>query len=213
MMPTTTRNYLLVMLAAALTPALASYIGRKGGCAFVLTGESTSGKTLALRTCASIGGGPGEDDLLSLNMTDGKAVELLTERGATCLCFGDPKASQAKSRDFVDMLQTLSFSTADGSQRSTLLKPQAKAHEYLMAFLSAERPVGELFADARKSFEAGDALRIIDIPVPSPAEGGIFDRPPVGLKSVKLAHQTEEAIGQHYGRALFRLGPAAIGNK
>src|SRR5690606_25347886 len=66
---------------------------------------------------------------------------------------------------------------------------------------SAERPLGEIFEAAGKPFELGDAVRALDIPVPAPGEGGIFDKIPKSYRgsSADLAAQVVDMISRNHG--------------
>lgn len=196
-------TYLTFFVTAGLAPALADYIGRTGAYAFALSQLSSVGKSLTSRAVQSVSRAANETDLETLNKTDGKAVQSLLAFGGECVAFGDIKSSPLKGRELVLHLQTVVFGAYDGSQRQTLASIVAPNPRFSILLLTAERPIRDLFESAKVPFEDGDAVRLIDIPVPDRSAGGIFDMPSTRAP-VELARDTDQAISRCYGTSLPR---------
>jgi len=196
-------SYLTFLLAASLVPALAGRIGMEGGFSVNLSQTSSAGKTLALRVVQSAVSKAEEQDLASINVTTGKSVALLVPFGGLAFGFGDLKAAAAKDKDLLDMIQTFVFSTHGNSQRKTLMTGRPQRANYCVPMLSTERPLAELFAAAGRIFENGEAVRLLDLQVPDPQQGGIFDN--AGKKAPReLVKDVEDAIAENYGHLLGR---------
>jgi len=219
-LPLSLSSYLVFALAAALTPPLASRIGRLGGSTFIFTGKSSVGKTLALRVAASAYQSGEAQKLESTNFTAGGAIALRTAFGGTCIALVDLKAAQAKGKELAHLLQTIIFSGTDYAPRITAVAaPRAETPAYSILLMSAERPVAELFTSIGLRYEDGDRVRAIDVPVPNAAPGGtngIFNK--LGNHDVHDAiGATERALEQNFGvlvpswaRQLARIRPEEL---
>lgn len=195
--PLSKSNYLVFALAAALAPALADRIGRPNGYGFNFSGVSSTGKTLSLRVCLSAVSRAHDTDLTSFNDTTGYLLEQLPTFGVLAVPFTDLKATREKGRDLCHKLQTIVFGAHDGAQRRQMKSGAKPQPRFFISLFNSEQPLAEIFAKAGVPFEGGDAVRLIDIPVPDAT--GIFDLLQESDNASEYAAETENAIAEDYG--------------
>ncbi len=195
--PLSKSNYLVFALAAALAPALADRIRRDGGYGFNFSGMSSTGKTLSLRVCLSAVTRARDSDLTSFGDTTGSLLEQLPAFGALAIPFTDPKAAREKERDLCHKIQTIVFGAHDKVQRRQLNSKKKPQPRFFISLFNSERPLADIFKKAGVPYEGGEAVRLIDIPVPE--ETGIFDRLEDSDEAMQYADNTEKAIAENYG--------------
>lgn len=190
-------DYLLLSYIAALTPPVASRIGRTGGFGLCFSSESSTGKTLAIRLAQSLVARGDEADLYNFGDTDGSIQDSLPLFGGLCITFADVKAEK-DHRAALTKLGSLAFNAVGGLVRQRKGEAERPRPQFLGILLSVERPLAELFQDHGIPFEGGEGVRLIDIPVPELHEGGIFAA--AGSEhSAEWAAALNELLGDTYG--------------
>lgn len=190
-------DYLLLAFIAALTPPLASRIGRTGGFGLCFSADSSTGKTLAVRLAQSIVARAAEPDLYNFGDSDGFISDSLPLFGGLCISFADVKAQKDLKAALVK-LGNLAINAVGGLTRSRKGEPERPRPQFLGILVSVERPLAQLFADFGVNFEGGEGVRLIDIPVPKLTEGGIFAS--AGAEySVEWVRALNELLGDNYG--------------
>lgn len=163
--PLTYSRPLTLMLAAALAAPLADRIGHEGGVAFNLSGHSSTGKTLSLRTNLSTITEPLDANLASFGDTLGFLLYNQSAYGGSCIPFSDPKATREKAGELCDELQTATFTVHDGVQRRGLKSEQPILPRFAIQLFNTEKSLTEIFQQAGRELEIGDRVRLIDIAI------------------------------------------------
>lgn len=192
-------DFLLFAYIVGLAPPLASRLERTSSFAVCFSQESSTGKTLSLRLAHSLADQAAESDLLNFGNSMGHVLDSLATLGGLCVCFTDIKAD-INQRNAIQKLQTLTFNATGALARQRKGEPARSRPQFLIPFLSAERPVCELFAAANISFEDGEAVRLLDIAIPPRDAGGIFAGAPEN--SVDLVAQLEAFLEANHGTVM-----------
>lgn len=189
-------DYLVFAYLLGLAAPLASRLGRTEGFAVCFSQKSSTGKTLSVRLAQSLFDKSSETDLVNFGNSMGRAMDSLSSLGGLCVCFGDIKAD-LDHKSAAQKLQTLTFNAVGGVVRQRKGEPARPQPQFLIPFFSAERPVHQLFADAKIRFEDGEAVRLLDIMVPPRDQGGIFAG--ASEPSGELAKSLDVFLSQHHG--------------
>ncbi len=188
---------LLAAFLIGLVPALMLRLGvTDESFCVAITGNSTTGKTLSARTALSVSTRATEPDLRSANMTHGRAGQLGSFSG-TVLALGDIKSSREKDIKLAAKLQTLVFGITGGVTRETQVSLAGTAPEACVGLFCFEQAVVPFFEKNGLVMEDGDRVRILDLQVPSPEAGGIFELDPGSAKD--MANAVEETLRDNYG--------------
>jgi len=183
---------LMVMLAAALMPALSMRVGGTPvSFSIALTGESSTGKTLATRLAHSVSSRAEETDLTSFNMTLGVAGQFGSYSGSV-VAFGDIKAAQAKGRDLAHLLQTFIFGVSGGDTRRRLDGASISLPQACIPIFSMEEALSAFLSERRVSMQDGERARVLEIPIAPRSRGGIFELAPDD--AAQLAEEVEAAL-------------------
>lgn len=194
-------DFLVLAYVAALLPSMASRLGRSSSFGLNFAGESSTGKTTALVLAHSLLTEASERSLFNFNAPPVHLMNRLTSFGGLVNPFGDLKAANEKGRQAVEKLQTTVFNAASGKGRDG---PTSgfETPSFSIPFLSSEKPMSQLFRDGNVDYEGGDAVRLIDIPVPNRSEGGIYNRKRAEVTSANLAAELKTLIERQHGTIL-----------
>lgn len=202
--PLTYSRPLTLILASALAAPLADLVGYEGGLAFNLSGPSSTGKTLSLRTNLSTITEPLDTNLASFGDTLGFLLQNHSAFGGACVPYSDPKATREKAGELCDKIQTTTFAFHDGVQRRGLTSERPILSRFAIQLFNTEKPLFEIFRQAGRTFETGDRVRLIDIAIST--HHGIFDRVESGsgATAAELAAEVEATITNNYGLLLSK---------
>ncbi len=217
-------DILAVTYLAALAPPLMMRVGEVQGFAVHLVGESTTGKTLALRFGQSVFASPVEADLATFDQAPQAISTTLSAMSGTAIAFKDLKADSDPGKVHMEKLQRLMFAVHSGDVRHRsgelpLTPPQA-----CVLLLSDEVSLTARFDAQGKATEGGTHVRVVEIPVPRRKAGGVFAK--IGKRAgKKAANALEVGLRKNHGTAfgfwidaLVRHNPtrgqvAALGEK
>lgn len=161
-----------------------------------LTGESSTGKTLATRLAHSVSSRAEEVDLTSFNMTLGVAGQFGSYSGSV-VAFGDIKAAQAKGRDLAHLLQTFIFGVSGGDTRRRLDGASISLPQACIPIFSMEEPLSAFLFERRVPMQGGERARVLEIPIAPRNRGGIFELAPDD--ATELAEEVEAALCVNHG--------------
>lgn len=168
-------------------PLLAWAPGTDGG-GFHLTGDSSCGKTTALRVAASVWGGPGY--LQRWRATDNGLEALAAQHSDGLLCLDE--LAQLDARVAGESAYLLS--NGQGKSRAGRTGGARPRLTWRLLFLSAgEIGLAEHMGEAGKRTRAGQELRMIDLPADAGTGSGIFE--------TRGDFETPGALAQHLTRA------------
>lgn len=197
--PCSVSSVLTFASALAMAGALMLPLKMPEGAIFQLTGRSSTGKTLALRMAQSASGSPESSALLTHDLTDRALEEHLGAANDGLLCIDELarlRGAAAKKRTHIKQLPHV-LASGVGRARSKIVELERLERK---TFRVIGFSTGELPLESYGEREEGERVRFPDIPVPPPAENGIFDR--LGDGDAKsLAEQVEATIAQNYGNA------------
>lgn len=197
--PCSASSCLTFASALAMAGALMHPLKMAEGAIFQLTGKSSSGKTLALRVAQSAMRSPVSSSLLTHDMTGRAFEEHLGAANDGLLCIDELARLQgtpSKKRDYLKQLPHV-LASGVGRARSKIVElDQLDRKTFRVLGFST----GELPLESYGEREEGERVRFPDIPVPPPAENGIFDRLDDG-DTRSLAAQAEATISENYGQA------------
>lgn len=190
-------DYLALTYLCALLPPLAARVGERQGFVVNLVGESTTGKTLAFRLCQSVFARAEEPDLQTFDHTALSLKARLAALSCMAIPFKDVKASADKGVKAVEKFQQMIFAVHGGDAHWNLTDGSGKPPGFCIPMVSDERSLVERYAAARASFEEGDKVRCMELPVPK--EGGIFNRLCGESPTAPVAKSLEGFITRRYG--------------
>ena len=159
---------------AALAAPLAARIGLSEGTIFNLYGESSSGKTTCARVAASVAGDPNK---IGTYHASGRGLE---ERSAACngyLNIVDDTEKISKDAKIIHRIIIHIVTGGQSKDYSVAVKGKLKPLRWFCVGLSTS-PVSmnELVRRAGEQPTPGNRVRLVDVPFPTPDEGGLFDR-------------------------------------
>lgn len=174
-------------------PLLAWAPGTDGG-GFHLVGDSSCGKTTALRVAASVWGG--RDYLQRWRATDNGLEALAAQHSDGLLCLDELAQLDAK------VAGESAYMLANGQGKSRAGRNGAgrpRATWRLLFSSAGEIGLAEHMAEAGKRTRAGQELRMIDMPADAGAGSGLFERMAdfegPGAMSQHLTRATETTYG------------------
>lgn len=192
----------LAICTAFAAPCLA-LTETEGGC-FNLYGTSSKGKSLCLKAAGSVyGEATTKGGFLRAWDTTAVGREMLfASHNDMLLCLDE--ASNANKRDIGRTVYALangigrarggiSGNTGDITLRET-------AHWRVLGLSSSEQTTAELLTDAGERINAGQEVRLTDVPAVAVSDAlGVFER--VKSSGSADAHAIESAVREHYGTA------------
>jgi hypothetical protein len=202
--PMAASSYLTFAMGVACGAPLLAILGEDEGATFHFYGFSSTGKSLASRVCESMTGRARNADLATFDMTDRSIEELCHSRNDASAIFDEEGRNTGSLTRKRDRRAKLAFMIPGGrgtvrSRSAVRNADLANLTWRLFALSSGEEPL----ENATERRRAGEQVRHIDVPVPPPEEGGIFDRLDDGPEEgIRLAAQVERTIEQNYGEAI-----------
>ncbi|RUV37508.1 DUF927 domain-containing protein [Mesorhizobium sp. M7A.F.Ca.MR.148.00.0.0] len=169
-------DYLVLGYLAALLPSMASRLGRSESFGLNLAGDSSTGKTTALVLAQSLLTKASERSLFNFNTAQATLTNKLTSYGGLAIPFADLKAASEKGPKVAEKIQTTVFNAVTGKGRENPATTGLRAASFCIPLLSSEKPMSELFGQGNLEYQDGDAVRLIDVPVPKREDGGIYNR-------------------------------------
>jgi hypothetical protein len=208
-------SFLAFSIGVALAAPLQSYLrlNRREGDAqalvltetavFNFSGKSSSGKSSSGLAAMSLIGSP--ERVGTMNFSERGLAECAAESNDIVLVADDTEQSTG------DLIKTLRLLThiVPGGRSKQISKgvdqikfPELRWTTFVMC--SSPRPIPILAAELGWAMSPGDKVRLFDINVPPPEEGGIFDRVPGGprkraKRSVQFIAKLEGGYLNHHG--------------
>jgi uncharacterized protein (DUF927 family) len=192
-LPSHGNSRLMFSISCAFASMLLHPAGSEsGGVHFV--GESSSGKTTALRVAASVFGAP--DYLNRWRATTNGLEALATLRSDTLLILDE--LAQVDSKEAGEIAYMLA--NGSGKTRAGRTGNARSRHEWRLLFLSAgEVGLSQHMRDAGKKIKAGQAVRLVDIPADAGKGFGIFETLHQCESGAQLSQVLIEAASHFYG--------------
>lgn len=160
---------LVFAIAAAFAAPLLDITGMESG-GFHYRGDSSTGKTTALRVAASVWGGA--DYLQRWRATD-NGLEALAAQHSDCLLVLD-EISQVDPKSAGEVAYMLA--NGSGKVRSGRTGAMRETANWRLLFISSgEAGLAEHMAQANRKPKAGQEIRLLDIPADAGAGFGLFD--------------------------------------
>lgn len=199
-------DFLLFAIGIGFAAPFLELVSPNGGATFYLWGSSTTGKTLAQRVLVSISRRALENDLMTFDHTERKLEEEAAAYNGQVMVLNEGEHLEDAPESRAARMRQIAYTVAGGvgRQRSKAAtsNPDLKNKTWVIFCLGS----GETTAKnpLRKK---GEEIRLIDLPVPEPHLGGMFDvhGPDVNdprRASAKLAKAVEQTITDNYGVAL-----------
>lgn len=190
---------LVLAVSCAFAAMLLHFIGAEsGGIHFV--GESSSGKTTALRVAASVYGAP---DYLSRWRATTNGLEALAALRSDTLLILDELA-QVDPKEAGEIAYMLA--NGMGKARAGRTGTARSRYEWRLLFLSAgEINLAQHMREAGKSIKAGQEVRLVDIPADTGSGFGIFENLHNSPSPAALSKAFLDATTQHYGVAAYEF--------
>ncbi|WP_439601839.1 DUF927 domain-containing protein [Devosia sp.] len=199
-------SYLVFGLAVALVGPLLHLFTPASGVAFALIGDSGGGKTTLLKAAqSSFKRVAADSDLTSANSTMPGLEE--DARIHNELVFGIDELGL--NEDIKKLLRVIAFSMRDGRGKGRSGAAKATLGYQKLSWLvpmlvSGEDPLDKLAGRERLP---GEQVRFIEIVVPKPTEGGIYDlidSDDAGA-ALRFASEVDKLLDAHYGHLLPRF--------
>lgn len=192
---------LTFMLCAALTGPMLYLVGGESG-GFHIVGESSKGKSTALRLAASVWGDQG-GHFKSWRTTDNAAESLAVFSNDTCLVLDEIGQAPAKA------CAEMAYMLANGNGKSRAGRDgQAKmAQSWRLCFLSSgEITLAQKMSEIEKgNVKAGQEVRMAEIMADAGRGKGVFETCH-GMPPAEFAMKIKEVTNTFYGTA----GPAFV---
>lgn len=193
--PCAGNSRLVVAVSAAFAgPCLALLNAEGGGLHF--RGQSSAGKTTALRVSASVYGPP--DFVRTWRATDNALEGIAAQHSDILLCLDELAELPAR------VAGATAYMLANGSGKARAARdgsPRAAATWRVLFLSTGEIGLADLIAEAGGRSRAGQEVRVIDLPADAGAGLGMFERLPQGTSAGRFADSLTDAAGTHYGHA------------
>jgi len=186
---------LVFAVSAAFAAPLLHITGMESG-GVHLRGDSSTGKTTALRAAASVWGGM--EYLQRWRATD-NGLEALAAQHSDCLLVLD-ELSQVDPKAAGEAAYMLA--NGGGKARANRNGGLRDPASWRILFLSSgEAGLSEHMAEAKKKPKAGQEIRLLDIPADAGAGHGMFQELHQYANGATFSKALTEAAGKHYGTA------------
>ncbi|HDR8945437.1 TPA: DUF927 domain-containing protein, partial [Burkholderia vietnamiensis] len=190
---------LMFCVSSAFAGTLLRFSGQASG-GFHLMGNSTVGKTTALRAAASVFGG--RDYLRSWRATS-NAMESTAAQHSDGLLILD-EIGQVEPKEVGDIVYMIGNEAGKGrATRNATAKPVLS---WRLLFLSSgEKTLASIMGEASKTANAGQDVRLATIPADAGRGYGMFEELHGFATPKDLADHIARASGQHYGVAAMEF--------
>lgn len=186
---------LVFALSSAFAAPLLHVTGMESG-GVHMRGDSSTGKTTALRAAASVWGGM--DYLQRWRATD-NGLEALAAQHSDCLLVLD-ELSQVDPKAAGEVAYMLA--NGSGKARANRTGGLRDPASWRILFLSSgEAGLAEHMAEAKKKPKAGQEIRLLDIPADAGAGFGMFENLHSYPNGAAFSKAITEAACKHYGTA------------
>jgi len=186
---------LVFSVSAAFAAPLLHVTGMESG-GVHLRGDSSTGKTTALRAAASVWGGV--EYLQRWRATD-NGLEALAAQHSDCLLVLD-ELSQVDPKAAGEVAYMLA--NGSGKARANRTGGLRDPASWRILFLSSgEAGLSEHMAEAKKKPKAGQEIRLLDIPADAGAGCGMFENLHSYANGATFSKALTEAACKHYGTA------------
>ncbi|MDZ4202787.1 MAG: DUF927 domain-containing protein [Gallionella sp.] len=186
---------LLFAVSSAFAAPLLHITGMESG-GVHMRGDSSTGKTTALRAAASVWGGM--DYLQRWRATD-NGLEALAAQHSDCLLVLD-ELSQVDPKAAGEVAYMLA--NGSGKARANRTGGLRDPASWRILFLSSgEAGLAEHMAEAKKKPKAGQEIRLLDIPADAGAGLGMFENLHSYASGSAFSKAVTEAACKHYGTA------------
>ncbi|MFA6904157.1 MAG: DUF927 domain-containing protein [Gallionellaceae bacterium] len=186
---------LVFSVSAAFAAPLLHVTGMESG-GVHLRGDSSTGKTTALRAAASVWGGM--EYLQRWRATD-NGLEALAAQHSDCLLVLD-ELSQVDPKAAGEVAYMLA--NGSGKARANRTGGLRDPASWRILFLSSgEAGLSEHMAEAKKKPKAGQEIRLLDIPADAGAGCGMFENLHNYANGAAFSKAVTEAACKHYGTA------------
>lgn len=186
---------LVFAVSAAFAAPLLHITGMESG-GVHLRGDSSTGKTTALRAAASVWGGM--EYLQRWRATD-NGLEALAAQHSDCLLVLD-ELSQVDPKAAGEAAYMLA--NGGGKARANRNGGLRDPASWRILFLSSgEAGLSEHMAEAKKKPKAGQEIRLLDIPADAGAGYGMFENLHSYANGAAFSKALTEAASKHYGTA------------
>jgi hypothetical protein len=203
--PCESSDILLFAIAISFGAPFLTEVSPNGGACFYIWGATTSGKTLAQRALASVYSRATELDLVTFDQTPRDVEEVCASQNHHALALNEGERLDDDPTTRAKAMRDLAYKIAGGVGRRRSEGARKNLNLENKTWLLFCLASGETTANARKR-SGGEEIRFIDIPVPAPSMGGIFnavDSCKEGTISggEKMAKSAEFTILENYGVA------------
>lgn len=186
---------LILAVSTAFAGLLLKPSGMESG-GLHLVGESSTGKTTALKVAASVFGNP--SFLQRWRATTNGIEALAAMRSDTLLVLDELAQIEAKEAG------EIAYMLANGSGKARANKNGASRarQTWRLLFLSAgEVSLEQHLREGGKRIKVGQTVRMLDIPADAGQGLGLFESLPVQFSAVGLSQQLTQATAKYYGTA------------
>jgi hypothetical protein len=195
-------NYLTFGLCCAAAAPLARFANLSELAVFNLVGESSVGKTTVARAAMSAIASP--DSIRGWDLKNRALEEAAAQHND--LLFVLNGAEKAPVRERALLIERIIHMLPEGTStaRSSVVQDSLPDERWSTIVLSTSNSKGAEMVPSFRGWDTQDAVRFIDIPVPSIGEGGIFDRLAEDSvsKSSSYVKQLERNLLREYGTFL-----------
>ena len=186
-------------VCAAIAATLLAPLGLEGGGVHYI-GDSSIGKSVTLWVAGSVAGGGGINGFLRRwRATDNAIESIATAHNDALLCLDEIGQVSAKVAAEVSYM----LANGQGKSRATkegLVRPTA---EWQLIFLSnGELSLEQKLQEDNRRLMAGQAIRVLDIPVDAGCGYGVFEELHGFSSGKALAEHLQEAARHYYGTPL-----------
>jgi hypothetical protein len=196
----------MCVIAFALAGPLLSFLGRDSR-TLCLFGPSRSGKTTAVLVAASVIGIARTGDLPTWNLTDARLEQQLALFNDSLFPIDDLTGIGGKARDAYQRIHDLAYRLHQGwgrGRHSTFAANNNSAREQwrVIGLTSSETSIRDLAQAAGCERQAGESVRLIDVPVLINGEDRLFDRAKNVTSrnaSAAIVRQIVEAVSRQHG--------------
>lgn len=189
-------NSRLVLAVSSAFAAMLLYPANVESGGIHLVGESSTGKTTALKVAASVFGAP---DYLQCWRATANGIESLAALRSDTLLILDELA-QIDSKEAGEIAYLLA--NGSGKARANKNGVARSRQEWRLLFLSAgEVGLAQHIREAGKKAKAGQTVRLVDIPADAGHGFGLFDTLHNSSSGAALSQQLTVAAARYYGIA------------